>query len=42
MSKEITNTKDVERFFTTFFNYVRQLVDIPKHDQELCRTYFKA
>lgn len=42
MPQEITNPKDINRFFTTFFDYVRLLIDIPEHDKELCRTYFKA
>lgn len=38
----MVNKKDTDRFFNVFFDYVRQLVDIPVGDQQICRTYFKA
>lgn len=33
---------DTNRFFNTFFEYVRRLVDIPEGDQEICKKHFKA
>lgn len=35
------SSKDIDRYFNTFFDYVRILVDIPEADQEICRKYFK-
>ena len=32
---------DAARYFEVFFNYIRLLLDIPEHDQALCRYYFK-
>ncbi|MGD1890369.1 MAG: Crp/Fnr family transcriptional regulator [Cyclobacteriaceae bacterium] len=32
---------DTDYYFTIFFDYVRQLVDIPEVDQEICRQYFQ-
>ncbi len=38
---KMINPQDVARYFNTFFDYVRLLVDIHKTDQEICRKYFK-
>ncbi len=37
----ITSENQVSRLFQTFFNYVRQLVEIPESDQEYCRQIFE-
>ena len=33
--------QNTARYFETFFDYVRLLVDIPEVDQEICRKYFQ-
>tara|TARA_R110002020_G_scaffold218230_2_gene426036 strand:- start:1056 stop:1673 length:618 start_codon:yes stop_codon:yes gene_type:complete len=37
----IEDQKEVLGCFETFFNYVRQLTNIPESDQDLCRELFK-
>ncbi|MEL6250913.1 MAG: Crp/Fnr family transcriptional regulator [Bacteroidota bacterium] len=37
----ITSPSEVSSFFETFFDFIRQLVDISPSDQALCRQYFQ-
>ena len=36
----IQNPDEVSEMFQVLFDFIRQLIDIPQSDQELCRQYF--
>jgi len=37
----MNDSKNTDRYFEVFFDYVRLLIDIPEADQEICRKFFK-
>lgn len=37
----IQDDDEISEMFQFLFDFIRLLMDIPKHDQELCRKYFK-
>ena len=37
----MNDSKNTNRYFEVFFDYVRLLIDIPEADQEICRKFFK-
>lgn len=39
--RSIENQDEVNRLFKVFFDYVKQLTDIPQSDQDYCRQLFK-